>query len=92
MWSIEDQSFDDPASGFRFEFTTSESVLQDVRGECVLKLWNMAKDRCLTVVFQKDGFRLASDVELGVPATVAERAMAAETGILAGLVSGRETD
>jgi hypothetical protein len=61
IWSIEEQEFNDPASGFGFAFTSNPTASEDK--ELVLKITNAARDRTLTLVFDRGGLRIASTVD-----------------------------
>ena len=68
VWSVEEQEFNDPASGFRFEFIAKPVDVWEPANETVvvLKVWNQARDRVVTIEFDHGGQRVASNVE-GVP-------------------------
>src|ERR1700680_915202 len=61
IWSIEEQTFNDPASGFALEFTTDPADTAD--RILIMKLHNAARDKVLVLTFERNGGRLSSDVE-----------------------------
>ena len=78
IWSIEEQSFNDPASGFGFEFTSPATSATPDRGlpkhdndndnEVVLKIANQARGITLVLVFDRNGMKMSSDVVREPPA------------------------
>jgi hypothetical protein len=64
IWSIEEQVFNDPASGLGFEFTSPGSTDPDhpTDGEVVFKLHNQARGMVLVITFDRNGQKMTSDV------------------------------
>jgi hypothetical protein len=70
IWSIEEQAFNDPASGFALEFASDPADSSDQT--LVMKLHNAARDKVLVITFARNGSRLSSDIESPVVAVQAE--------------------
>jgi hypothetical protein len=70
IWSIEEQTFNDPASGFALEFASGPADPSDQT--LVMKLHNAARDKVLVITFARNGLRLSSDIESPSVAVQAE--------------------
>ena len=66
IWSIAEQIVECQATKFRFEFYSCPTAWtdQDVR----LNVWNEARDRFVTIRFDRNGYMVTSDVELALNA------------------------
>jgi len=64
IWSVEEQSFNDPASGLGFEFTSpgTENPDHPTDGEVVLKVYNQARGMVLAIAFDRNGMKISSDI------------------------------
>jgi len=58
IWSIANQTVDDKASGFRFEFSVDVQT-----NDCRLRLINQARNKAVVLLFEYDGHLINSEVQ-----------------------------
>jgi hypothetical protein len=66
IWSIEEQSFNDEASGFGFEFSSAPDQGDGTDGEVRLRIANEGRTKVLEIVFDRNGMKTGSTVEGGL--------------------------